>query len=53
MCKDYNKGVLSICILLTAANSGWMIDEASGVDEAKLEKVGSKPGIVIKYIGTD
>jgi len=48
--RDYNKRRSQyLHIINQTANSGWMIDEASGVDEAKLEKVGSKPGIVIKY----
>jgi len=48
--RDYNKRRSQILhIINQSANSGWLYDEASGVDESKLEKFGSKPGINIKY----
>lgn len=36
-------------ILNTSANSGWMIEENSVVNEDDLEDFGSSPGVVIKY----
>ena len=48
--RDYNKRRSQVLhIINQTANSGWMFDANSNVDEAKLEKFGSKAGINIKY----
>jgi len=50
--QDYNKRRSQILhIINQTANSGWLIEENSGVDEKELEEMGSKPGIVVKYRG--
>ena len=48
--REYNKRrTQELRILNTSANSGWIAEENSLVDESKWEKYGSTPGVILKH----
>lgn len=47
--REYNKRrTQELRILNTSASSGWIVEDLSIIDEAKWEKYGSSPGVILK-----